>query len=276
MQNTPIANTQAYDRIFKENIGAMLPNLTKSILQRRIFLGKDLPPDIQHTKERKPDFLKEMEDSKGNQSILHIECQTREDHQMAYRMAEYHIMLQRKYNRPVEQYVLFLGIPASRIKKTIKTCNFSFKYNIKNIIEIDYNKLLNSSTPEDKVFAILCNFKKEDPCAVIKQIIDGLRKVSSGLAYEKYIIQLSILSQLRDYKTFYQIIMNYEPRLAKERNPFYIGGFEEGNAKGKIETANQIAAKLKASGDDDRKIASVTGLSIQQIKELKVPMPGLT
>lgn len=265
-QHSASTDNSRYDRIFKENIDAMLPSIAESILQMTIMQKKDLPADIQHTKERKPDFLKEIIDKEGRCSVLHIECQTLPDPHMVFRMAEYSIMLQRKYKHPVKQYVLFLGLKNSGMKKIIKTPDFTFKYTIITIKDYDYNILLKSIAPENKIFSILCNFNNEDPAVVVKRIIDGLREVATGLNYERYINQLSILAQLRNLSNLINIHMNADPKLRIENNAFY----QIGEERGRIKTA----IKLKELGHDDASIAQITALPLQQIKKLKIPKPA--
>jgi hypothetical protein len=51
-----------YDKIFKENIEAVIPSLMQNILGINAVLSEELPDDIQHTKERKPDVLKKITD----------------------------------------------------------------------------------------------------------------------------------------------------------------------------------------------------------------------
>ena len=55
-----------YDKIFKENIEAVIPSLMQNILGITAVESEELPDDIQHTKERKPDVLKKITDSHGN------------------------------------------------------------------------------------------------------------------------------------------------------------------------------------------------------------------
>jgi hypothetical protein len=49
-----------YDKIFKENIEAVIPGLMQNILGITAISSEELPDDIQHTKERRPDFLKKV------------------------------------------------------------------------------------------------------------------------------------------------------------------------------------------------------------------------
>jgi hypothetical protein len=41
--------------------------------------------------------------------MLHIEFQVKDEPKMVFRMAEYHIMLLRRYELPVQQYVIYIG-----------------------------------------------------------------------------------------------------------------------------------------------------------------------
>jgi hypothetical protein len=50
-----------YDKIFKENIEAVIPSLMLNILGINAISVEELPDDVQHTKERKPDVFKESD-----------------------------------------------------------------------------------------------------------------------------------------------------------------------------------------------------------------------
>lgn len=52
-----------YDKVFKENIEAVIPNLMRKILGITAIESEVLPDDVQHTKEREPDVLKKITDS---------------------------------------------------------------------------------------------------------------------------------------------------------------------------------------------------------------------
>src|SRR6201996_4728065 len=98
-----------YDKILRENIEAALPGLIKNLLGIHAVYTEELPDDIQHTKERKPDVLKKVTDKYGQTFVLHIEFQVKDEPEMAMRMAEYYVMLVRRYNLPVRQYVIYIG-----------------------------------------------------------------------------------------------------------------------------------------------------------------------
>src|ERR1700733_11018147 len=98
-----------YDKILRENIEAALPGLIKNLLGIHAVYTEELPDDIQQTKERKPDVLKKVTDKKGETFVLHIEFQVKDEPKMVFRMAEYYIMLLRRYEVMVTQYVIYIG-----------------------------------------------------------------------------------------------------------------------------------------------------------------------
>ncbi|MEO8399855.1 MAG: hypothetical protein ABI550_08595 [Ignavibacteriaceae bacterium] len=65
-----------YDKIFRENMEAALPGIIAHLLNLHIVDSVELPDDIQHTKERKPDLLKKITDKKGKTFVLHVLLKT--------------------------------------------------------------------------------------------------------------------------------------------------------------------------------------------------------
>jgi hypothetical protein len=139
---------------------AALPGIIEHLLGLDIISSEELPDDIQHTRERRPDLLKKVTDGAGKQYVLHIEYQARNDKDMAYRMAEYSIMLQWKYRLEVKQYVVYIGMGKSSMPQSIVTEDFQFKYRVLALSSIDYKIFLNSDKPEEKILAILAKLKK--------------------------------------------------------------------------------------------------------------------
>lgn len=98
-----------YDKIFKENIEAVILPIADKLLG--IYAGQleEIPADLQVTLERKPDFTKKAVDKQGNPFILHLEFQVDDEKHMVFRMQAYKALLQEKYPLPVEQFVIYLG-----------------------------------------------------------------------------------------------------------------------------------------------------------------------
>lgn len=64
-----------YDKILKENLEAFIPGLMEYVLGITVVTSEELPDDVQHTKERKPDLLKKITDAESNTYVLQIEFQ---------------------------------------------------------------------------------------------------------------------------------------------------------------------------------------------------------
>ena len=60
-----------------------------------------------------------------------------------------------------------------------------------------------------------------------------------------------------------------EEELAGQARRQQEGAFGEGKAEGQLEMAINIACKMIDNGLDDKAVSSMTGLSIEQIKELR-------
>lgn len=71
-KNQNQAQSNQYDKILHENLEITLPVIIREVLGLDIIDSEELPDDIQHTKERKPDALKKVTDSSGSTYVLQI------------------------------------------------------------------------------------------------------------------------------------------------------------------------------------------------------------
>ncbi len=172
--------TNQYDKIFRENLEAFIPTFISKILKIKAIDLHELPDDLQHTKERKPDFLKQITDDKNNVFILHIEFQLADDQEMIFRMNEYCSMLLRKYKISVKQYVVYLGEKQSKMASELKYPNLWFKYELLSFAKINSSIFLNSTKPEEILLALLGNYGKINQADMLKSIINKLDTNSKG------------------------------------------------------------------------------------------------
>lgn len=188
-----------YDKIFKENIEAVIPSLMQNMLGITAVSSEELPDDIQHTKERKPDVLKKITDSQGNIFVLHLEFQLVDEPEMVYRMADYHIMLARKYKLPIRQYVLFLSSGVPKMDTRYESELMRYEFPLIAFTSLDYHTFLKSEQPEEVILGVLADFKGESPETVLQQIIRRVEETTEGdLALKRYFSQLRVLAQLRN------------------------------------------------------------------------------
>lgn len=270
IKETKDTQVNKYDKIFRENMEDILPGIIQHVLKLDIVHSEELPDDVQHTKERKPDLLKKVTDTAGKIYVLHIEYQANTDKNMIFRMAEYAIMLQREYELPVKQYVIYIGMGEPGMAFTIKTEDLWFRYNLLALSTIDYKIFLKSDKPEERILAILANFGKDGSVSAIKNILKEVKAVAGGdFAEGRYYNQLRVLVQLRKLDTQYNEAMESITTFFKEeRDLLFIRGEVKGRQEGKQEGITAIALEMKKEGIPLEQIAKFTKLSIAEIEQL--------
>lgn len=187
-----------YDKVIKENIEAILLALGKKLLGFDIRNPQELTEKLQTTIEREPDFLKKVTLEDGSEVILHLEFQTADEPKMVYRMAEYRAILQRKFELPVKQFVIYLGVAAPKMRTELLPEEQITGFALRNIHDIPVDQALTSDIPEEIILAILTNYPKADAEKVIAQIIQKLKSVATNEAeLKKSLQQLVTLSRIR-------------------------------------------------------------------------------
>ena len=267
-------NTQAnqYDKIFRENIEAALPGLIKNLLHIHAIHTEELPDDVLHTRERKPDVLKKVTNRNGETFVLDIEFQVKHEKEMVYRMAEYYIMMLRKYQLPVWQYVIYIGAGVSAMRDHINSGQLNFKYQLIDLATVDHRLLLRSDIPEEKMLAILANFGSEDSKLVIENIVEQVITSSKGnFSKLRHISQLRILAQLRNLVPenleIMDSIANY---ITEENDILYRRGEKKGIEKGIEKSMEKVVKSLLMHTDFTiAKIASLTDVTEAFVKKAK-------
>ena len=187
-----------FDKILKENIEAVFLPLVEEMLGISIKETFELKDNLQSTIKRETDFLKRVIDQDGKEWILHLEFQTTNDPKMIYRMAEYRAILQRKYEIPVRQVVIYLGSEKPKMRTQLSKEEEITGFELHDIRDFSTQSMLNSKIPEEIILSILTDYKESDAEKVIEQIIYKLQKASkSESELNKSIQQLIVLSRLR-------------------------------------------------------------------------------
>ena len=222
-----------YDKIFKENIEAVISSIMENLLEITAISMEELPDDIQHTKERKPDVLKKVTDTKGDTFVLQIEFQVKNEPEMVYRMLDYYGMLERKYKLAVKQFVIFLGSEKPTMPTELDRERLKFSYPLVSLSTLDYHIFLNSDKPEEIILGILANFKGENPENALKQILVRIKETTKGeFSLKRYFNQLRVLAQLRNLELNLKNAMDSIAEYIKEeRDVLYLRGQENEKAK---------------------------------------------
>lgn len=258
-----------YDKIFKENIEAVISSIMQNVLDITAVSMEELPDDIQHTKERKPDILKKVTDTKGDTFVLQIEFQVADESEMVHRMAEYFIMLLRKYKLPVKQFVIFLGTEMPKMPIQLDEEMLQFKFPLISLSELDYHIFLKSNKPEEVILGILANFKEEDPENALKQIIHRIEETTEGdLSLSRYFNQLRVLAQLRNLelklKNAMDSIANY---IKEERDVLFLRGLDKGKE-------SFVKYLLNEGNKTFEQIADIAGVAVDFVQSVQQQLTG--
>ena len=265
-----------YDKVFKENIDAVIDNFIRKILKIEIVQSEKVIVKLQRTREREADYLEKVIDKNGEEFILHIEYQTHNETDMVHRMLDYCSLLLRKYKLPVEQYVIFLGDGKPTMLTKINYRNIQFNYHLIDIKRIDYHEFINSETPEEIILAILADFKKQPLQNVVKEIVNKLDKtVDLSLESEKLFQQLLVLGRLRNLQEKIQEIMNSVSKYIDIKKDFlYKQGLEQGLEQGVEQGIEKGVEKtvlnfLTKSNLSVEQIADYAGVSVTYVIAIK-------
>jgi len=264
-----------YDKIFRENMEIVLPGIIKHLLKLDIVDSEELPDDLQYTKERKPDLLKRVRDASDKVYVLHVEYQTKNEADMVFRMAEYSVMLQRRYRLPVKQYVVFIGSAKPKMATAFATEDHQFRYNLVAFSSIDYKIFLKSDKPEEKILAILANFVNDSPVDAIITILKEIKSISGGdLSESRYFNQLRVLVQLRNLENQLDIAMETITKFFKEeRDPLFRKGEVRGKAEGEEKKSYEVVSKLiLANRFTTAEIADFAGVAENFVQKVRAAL----
>ncbi len=252
-----------YDKILRENLEAIIPGLLENVLGIQVIASEELPDDLQHTKERKPDVLKKITDVQGSTYVLHLEFQVADEPDMVYRMAEYYIMLERKYRLPIRQYVIFLGPATPQMPTQLDRPNLKFDFPLLAFATLNYRLFLRSNRPEEVLLGILADFDNETTDRALSQIVRRIEETSgSDFSLRKHINQLRVLAQLRNLGIKLKETMDSIAQfISPEKDVFYLMGEEKGEARG--EERGQKKAKERFV----QNLLTISALTIEQIAD---------
>ena len=228
---------QDYDKILKENIGELFLVLSKKYLRVEIKHSEELKDKLQTTLEKEADFLRKVETPQGEQLIVHLEFQTSDEKQMVYRMQEYFAILQKKYQLPVRQFVIYVGEKLPQMRTELSRNEVFTGFELMNLKEIHYTQLLDSNIPEEVILAILGDFNNQTSEKVLRQIIVKLQKLSNApITLNKYLRQLFVFARLRNLTEVTQKQLNTMAFTYDiEKDAFFKRGKEKGREEGRLE-----------------------------------------
>ena len=241
----------------------------QNILEITAVSMEELPDDIQHTKERKPDNLKKITDTNGNTFVLQIEFQVKDEPEMVYRMLDYYGMLERKYKLLVEQFVIFLGSDNPKMPTELDRKRLKFSFSLVVLSQYDYHIFLDSEKPEEVILGILANFNEENAENALKQIISRVKETTKGdFSLKRYFNQLRVLAQLRNLELKLENAMDSIAELInEERDVLYLRGQKK-------EITKFVTYLLQAGDKTFEQIADIVGTNVDFVKSVQLQLTG--
>lgn len=281
-----------YDRIFKENIAAILLSLSAEYLGFKIVETREIPEKLHKTLEREPDFVKVVQTDRGEEFILHLEFQLTDDPHMLARMRTYHALLAEKHRMRVQQFVLYLGRRKPRMETRIPPKEIMTGFNLLDLQRMDADQFLRSEIPEEIILAILGDFGDRSPLVVIRLILSRLKQVEPEAGnLGRVIQQLGILSRIPNLEdTYTQAIEEMPITIDIKKDVLYLRGMKEGEKLGEErgekrgekrgeergemrgikKNSEEVALKmLRAGSFTDEMICHISGVSETRLQELK-------
>src|SRR6266545_4485086 len=126
--------------------------------------------------------------------LYHLELQSGNDPNMAWRMLEYYFLLWKRYGVPAVQQVIYVGARPMAMSADIRHETLTFRYRVIDMSELDSEILLQSASIEDNLLAILCRLSDER--AAVRRILARVAQLPTPQRLTA-MSQLLVLSGLR-------------------------------------------------------------------------------
>lgn len=199
---------------------------------------------------------------------MQIEFQVADEPEMVYRMADYYIMLRRKYKLPVRQFVLFVGPQQPKMPVRLVEEQMTFNFPLIVFAHLDYQLFLTSEKPEEIVLAILADFKQQNPETVVRQVINRIDETTQGdFALKRYFQQLRVLAQLHSLESQIDKTMDsIAEYINEEKDVLYVRGQRKAKEASERKVVSNLLKKASLSIEQIADIVEVPTASVLDVK----------
>ncbi len=267
------------DKIIKENCQKMIPFIFEKLCGLQWTKREPLPDTKQQiTREREPDFLHIIyNDDYPKGAVIHIEFETSDSPKMSRRMLEYVAILHLKTNKPVLQYVVYLGEGKAKMKRRIKWERLDYFFEVINIEDYSYREFLDSDYPEGVIFSLIANHDDISVSDLTELIIGRIVKNKEDKnANTKFINQLIMFARFRRLHNEVNskiISMKETSYFDVNTDLFYLRGveqgIEQGVERGKIIKDIQNIETCIALKFENAMIAKAMNIDLSFVKQIK-------
>ena len=282
-EKLPKKEGNAFDKIFKEMGESIFMHLVEETLGVKIKHFRPLKEKMQTTIEREMDFFYEVETEDGEEFILHLEFETKNNPEMVYRIGEYHGIELRMRKMKIRHVIIYLGTEIPTMATKLKAEEIYYGFDLVNVHALNTATLLSSQVPDLILIAILSDYPPEQAETVLRLIVRNLKKVSKNTSeLSKYLSQLVMLSRLRKIENIIIKIAEEMPiEYDYDTDFLYLRGITKGKAEGKAEGETKkeyeknytfVVNLLNNTDFSNAKIASLVGVSIEFVEKVKTEL----
>lgn len=223
-----------YDRAFRELIQRIPYRFTE------IFFNKPVKRVLNSTfpsvEERKADFVGLLETNE----IVHVEIQLHYDKELPKRLVEYALKINRAYGAFPIQVILWIGEEKIPYVEEYELGPIRFRCRAVDIKEIDGERLLESSDPDDYVLAVLC--KRGE--GFWKKLLEKLKELPLRKR-ESYLKKVFYSSRLRkdvlsEFEKLKEEVGDMPILIDINQDPLYLRDIQQGIHKGLLYDAQEL------------------------------------
>lgn len=221
----------ALKELFQHGRPALLARLTGGVP----IVGF-LNVELAKVQQRRVDLLLLLADD----SILHLEFQSRNDRSMVYRVAGYHILVALRHRKPLRHVVLYVGQGAMRMASRLDTGPMQFACEMLDIREIPVDEFLRSGAAADYALAILAGgAEQREP-----EILNGILALPPS-ERSQALAQLAILCGLRPISDTLKTELDEMPVVIEiAKNPILLNLQNKAFELGREEGVQAVVRKL--------------------------------
>lgn len=286
--NAPHKKEEAnyFDKIIKENCSNLVPFIFRKIFGLEFDKIDNLPEIKQQTtKEKEPDFLRIVYNDEYSEGVIvQLEFETSDYQKMDKRMLEYIAILHKRTEKPVLQYVLYLGIGKANMNRIIKFGGLNFSFDVLNIQDFSYQDFINSPYPEEVILSLLASPDDISEDEMLDMIIHRIIQLEGDtLSRKRFTNQLILLSRIRNlqYKvvkkindmhtTLFDVKSDFLYKEGREegREEGHEEGVEEGVEKGKLKKSIVAIQNMLVKKFDKKLIADILVLEIAFVEKIQ-------
>ena len=262
---------------FVDFLKAFYPTIYEQINPETIhFLPEEVYTDISAGKTRKLDIVAKVKQRiTGSVMIVHVESQSTVQRDFHKRMYLYYNLLYKEYQRPIIPIAIF-NYPGKWEEnvftiQALDTIYVQFQYHILHLKKIYWREYIKMDNPV--VAALLSNmsYKEEERYQVKAEFMRMLAKLKLNNAKQRLIYGFfnSYLRLTKEEEEKYmKMVKGFDE--AEEIMKIKIPYFEELKQEIREESLKEVAMKMLLDGFTLEKITEITGLTQEQLEEIKL------